>query len=274
MTIVKALALLGFGRATLERVPVDQQGRILLAGLPQLDERTIVCVQAGDVNSGCFDPIGPICEAARKAGAWVHVDGAIGLWAAAAPARAHLVAGASEADSWSTDGHKWLNTPYDNGIALVREPQHLRAAMLAPAAYLAESPHREPAQYSPELSRRARGVDVWAALRTLGRSGIGDLVERTCHLAAAIADGLGRGGLHVMNEVVLNQVLVAARDDEATDRLVAQVQRDGICWCGATTWRGRRAIRISVSNWSTTEADAEATVEAFLRAARATQAVP
>jgi glutamate/tyrosine decarboxylase-like PLP-dependent enzyme len=269
VTIVKALSLLGFGRATLERVPVDDQGRMRAELLPPLDERTIVCVQAGDVNSGCFDPIEAICGVAREAGAWVHVDGAFGLWAAATPSLAHLVAGAEQAQSWSTDGHKWLNTPYDNGIALVREPQHLRAAMAAPAAYLLTSAHREPTHHSPELSRRARGIDIWAALRSLGRSGIADLVERTCIIARDIAEGLRKNGLEILNEVVLNQVLVAADDDESTDRLAARIQEDGVCWCGTTTWKGRRAVRISVSSWATTKEDAGLTVEAFASAARA-----
>jgi glutamate/tyrosine decarboxylase-like PLP-dependent enzyme len=268
VTMVKALGLLGFGRASLERVPVDSEGRMRADLLPRLDERTIVCVQAGDVNSGCFDPIDAICNAAAEAGAWVHVDGAFGLWAAAVPSLAHLVRGAERANSWSTDGHKWLNTPYDNGIALVREPQHLRAAMAAPAAYLLTSPHREPTHHSPELSRRARGVDIWAALRSLGRVGVAELVERTCAIAARIADGLRTNGLEVLNHVVLNQILVAAADDEMTGLLSERIKEDGICWCGTTTWRGRRAVRISVSSWATTEEDAELTIGAFASAAR------
>jgi glutamate/tyrosine decarboxylase-like PLP-dependent enzyme len=268
VTIVKALSLLGFGRATLERAPVDDQGRMRADLLPGFDERTIVCVQAGDVNSGCFDPIEAICDIAHKADAWVHVDGAFGLWASAVPSLAHLVAGVERADSWSTDGHKWLNTPYDNGIALVREPQHLRAAMAAPAAYLLTSAHREPTHHSPELSRRARGVDIWAALRSLGRSGIADVIERTCVIARRIAEGLQANGLEILNEVVLNQVLVAAADDEMTGQLAARIQADGICWCGTTTWKGRRAVRISVSSWATTEQDADLTIEAFVSAVR------
>jgi glutamate/tyrosine decarboxylase-like PLP-dependent enzyme len=246
---------------------------MLVAELPRLDERTIVCVQAGDVNSGCFDPIADICAEAREAGAWVHVDGAFGLWAAAALWRAHLVRGVAEADSWSTDGHKWLNTPYDNGIALVRDPKHLRAAMAAPAAYLLTSIHREPTYHSPELSRRARGVDVWAALRSLGRSGIADLVERTCLIATRITDGLREEGFEILNDVVLNQILVSAGDDATTDKLAAGIQEDGVCWCGTTTWKGRRAIRISVSSWATTERDADLTIEAFASAARSIKQV-
>lgn len=269
VTMVKALSLLGFGRSTLERVPTDDQGRMRAELLPPLDDRAIVCVQAGDVNSGCFDPIDDICNIAREAGAWVHVDGAFGLWAAAVPSLAHLVAGAAKANSWSTDGHKWLNTPYDNGIALVREPQHLRGAMAAPAAYLLTSIHREPTYHSPELSRRARGVDVWAALRSLGRAGVAEIVGRTCFIASRISDALREIGLEVLNEVVLNQILVAAADDEMTGLLAERIQEDGVCWCGTTTWKGRRAVRISVSNWSTSIEDAELTITAFASAARA-----
>jgi glutamate/tyrosine decarboxylase-like PLP-dependent enzyme len=269
VTVVKTLSLLGFGRASLEFVPVDSQGRILADRLPSLDERTIVCVQAGDVNSGCIDPMESICGAARDVGAWVHVDGAFGLWAAAVPSLANLVAGVELADSWSTDGHKWLNTPYDNGIALIREPRHLRSAMSAGAAYLLTSTHREPRHHSPELSRRARGVDIWAALRSLGRVGVAEMVERTCVIAARISHGLREIGLEVLNEVLLNQVLVAAADDETTHRLAERIQEDGVCWCGTTTWRGRRAVRVSVSSWATTEEDADLTIGAFLAALRA-----
>ncbi len=274
VTMVKALALLGFGRDTLERVPVDTQGRILVDRLPPLDDRTIVCVQAGDVNSGCFDPIADICARARAAGAWVHVDGAFGLWVAASEAKAHLADGAADADSWSTDGHKWLNTPYDCGIALVRDPDTLRAAMSAPASYLVTSGHREPSHFSPELSRRARGVEVWAALRSLGRSGVGEIVDRTCSHAARLADLVRAGGLEVLNEVVLNQVLIAAGDDAATDAMVAAVQADGTCWCGGTTWRGRRAMRVSVSSWVTTDGDIDRTAAAIIAAAGAIAGQP
>lgn len=274
VTVTKALSLLGYGRATLERAPVDGQGRIIADRLPPLDERTIVCVQAGDVNSGCFDPIADICAIARSAGAWVHVDGAFGLWVAASEARAHLAAGAELADSWATDGHKWLNTPYDCGIALVRDPDHLRAAMSAPASYLVTSGHREPSHFSAELSRRSRGVEIWAALRSLGRRGVAEIVDRTCGHAARLADLVRAGGLEVLNEVVLNQVLIAAGDDAATDAMVAAVQADGTCWCGGTTWRGRRAMRVSVSSWVTTDSDIDRTVAAMIAAAGAATGQP
>jgi glutamate/tyrosine decarboxylase-like PLP-dependent enzyme len=268
--LLKALALLGFGRGRVVAVPVDDQGRMRAAALPALEGPTIICLQAGNVNTGAFDPAREVCATARAAHAWVHVDGAFGLWAAAAPGRAHLTAGVAEADSWATDAHKWLNVPYDSGLAFVRDPAHLRAAM-APgaAAYLAQGEAREPAHYTPEASRRARGVEVWTALRTLGRTGLADLMERTCRHAARFAEGLRAAGYHVLNEVALNQVLVSFGDDETTRRVITAVQAEGTCWCGGTVWQGRAAMRISVSSWATSEADVERSLAAILRVARA-----
>ncbi len=197
----------------------------------------------------------------------MHVDGAFGLWAAAAPQRAHLVAGVAGADSWATDAHKWLNVPYDSGLVFVRDPNHLRAAMSARAAYLIKGDQREPDEYVPELSRRGRGVEVWAALRSLGREGLADLIERTCVHAARFAEGLKAAGYEVLNDVVLNQVLVSFGDDETTRRVVASVQQDGTCWCGGTFWQGRAAMRISVSSWATTDEDRQRSLEAILRLA-------
>jgi glutamate/tyrosine decarboxylase-like PLP-dependent enzyme len=208
-----------------------------------------------------------ICAAAHEAGAWVHVDGAFGLWAAAAPQRAHLTAGFGQADSWATDAHKWLNVPYDSGVAFCRQPEHLRAAMSATAAYLAQSDQREPMHYTPEMSRRARGIEVWAALLSLGRSGLADLIERNCRSAARFAEGLQSAGYRVLNEVELNQVLVSFGDAETTRRVIAGVQADGTCWCGGTAWQGHTAMRISVSSWATTEADVEQSLAAILRIA-------
>ena len=227
----------------------------------------IVCLQAGNVNTGACDPAGEICARAHEAGAWVHVDGAFGLWAAAAPSRAHLVAGVADADSWAIDAHKWLNVPYDSGIAFVRDAAVLRAAMGAAAPYLASSALREPDQYTPEMSRRARGVEVWAALRSLGRSGLADLIERCCRHAARFAAGLEAAGYEVLNEVVLNQVLVSFGTPEETRRVIAELQADGTCWCGGTTWQGRTAMRISVSSWATTDEDVEQSLEAMIRIA-------
>ncbi len=266
-SLFKALALLGFGRERVVRVPVDGQGRMLAEALPPLAGPTLVCIQAGNVNTGAFDPAAEVCARAREAGAWVHVDGAFGLWAAAAPDRAHLAAGFELADSWAVDAHKWLNVPYDSGLAIVRDGAALRVAMGASAAYLAATAGREPDQHTPEMSRRARGVEVWAALRSLGRDGVADLVERCCRHAARFAEGLADAGFEVLNEVELNQVLVSFGDPERTSRVIAALQADGTCWCGGTTWQGRTAMRISVSSWATTDEDVERSLAAMLRAA-------
>ncbi len=269
VTVLKALALLGFGRDTAIRVPVDGQGRMIADQLPTLDDRTIVCIQAGNVNTGAFDPAPEIIARAKAAGSWVHVDGAFGLWAAAAPARAHLMAGFNGADSWATDAHKWLNTPYDCGLVFVRDEAHLRGAMAANAAYLIDSGGREPGDYVPELSRRARGVEVWAAIKALGRSGIAELVERNCRQAARFAKGLKAAGIEVLNEVPLNQVLVAFGDAERTQRVTAAIQVEGTCWCGGSVWQGRTVMRISVSSWATTDDDVERSLDAIIRMDRA-----
>jgi glutamate/tyrosine decarboxylase-like PLP-dependent enzyme len=269
VSLLKALSMLGLGRARVVRIPADEQGRMRADALPPLDPRTIVCIQAGNVNTGAFDPAAAICARARPAGAWVHVDGAFGLWAAAAPARAPRMQGFAEADSWATDCHKWLNVPFDSGLAFVRNPDYLRAAMAVSAAYLQASDEREPAYYTPDASRRARGMEVWAALRSLGRSGLADLIERNCRLAARFAEGLRQAGYAILNEVVLNQVLVSFRDAGATRRVIAAIQRDGTCWCGGTEWHGQVAMRISVSSWATTEDDVERSLAAILRIARA-----
>lgn len=268
-SLIRALILLGFGRDRVVRVPADEQGRMRAEAIPPIDGPTIVCAQAGNVNSGASDPFEAICSIAHQAGAWVHVDGAFGLWAAAAPERAGLVHGIDQADSWATDGHKWLNVPYDSGIALVRDPAHLRAALAMSAAYLpTDDTRREPAHYTPEMSRRARGIEIWAALASLGRAGLADLIERNCRYAARFAEGLAEAGYAIMNEVVLNQVLVAFGDDATTQRVIAAVQDDGTCWCGGTVWHGRGAMRISVSSWATTESDVDRSLAAILRVAR------
>ena len=207
----------------------------------------------------------------REAGAWLHVDGAFGLWAAASADRAHLAEGIGLADSWATDAHKWLNVPYDSGIAFVRDPEALRAAMAVTAEYLpAPDGVRNPSDFTPELSRRARGVEVWAALRSLGRSGLDDLIARTCGYAARFAEGLGAAGYEILNEVELNQVLVSFGEPDVTARVIKAVQAEGTCWCGITVWQGRTAMRISVSSWATTAADVERSIEAIVRVASAT----
>jgi glutamate/tyrosine decarboxylase-like PLP-dependent enzyme len=266
-SLIKSLGMLGLGRDRVVRVPVDCQGRMRADALPELKAPAIVCVQAGNVNTGAFDPAAAIIAAAHGAGAWVHVDGAFGLWAAASPRYRHLTEGLAAADSWATDAHKWLNVPYDSGLAFVRSPDDLRAAMGLTAAYLPQGEHREPSQYVPELSRRARGVEIWAAMKSLGRSGVADLVERCCACARRFGDGLTALGFEVLNEVVLNQVLVSFGEPEATRRAIAAIQEDGTCWCGGTVWQGRHAMRISVSSWATTEADVDRSLEAMARAA-------
>ena len=266
-SLYRAIGLAGFGRERVTVVPVDGQGAMRPDAFPRVDGPAIVCLQAGNVNTGAFDPAGEICAKARAAGAWVHVDGAFGLWAGVAPARAHLVDGYEAADSWATDAHKWLNVPYDSGLILTRRPDALHAAMAMSASYLPPSDAGDPMYYTPEASRRARGIEAWAALKSLGRSGLADLVERNCRYAARFAAGLRKAGFSVLNDVELNQVLVAFGDDEATRRVIKGIQDDGTCWCGGTVWRGKAAMRISVSSWATTEEDVDRSLDAMIRVA-------
>jgi glutamate/tyrosine decarboxylase-like PLP-dependent enzyme len=266
-SLVKALGLLGLGRRRVVRVPTDGQGRMRLDALPHLDERTILCLQAGNVNTGSYDPAAAICPIAREAGAWIHVDGAFGLWAAASERMKHLTKGYELADSWATDAHKWPNVGYDCGVVLARDPRILKTAMSIQAPYLRESELREPANFTPELSRRARGVELWAALRSLGRAGMAEIVERTCAHARRFAKGLRAAGYEVLNEVVINQVLVSFGTSEKTLRVMTRLQEEGTCWCGSTIWQGRTAMRISVSSWATTEADVEASLASMVRVA-------
>jgi glutamate/tyrosine decarboxylase-like PLP-dependent enzyme len=235
--------------------------------LPPLNDRTILCLQAGNVNTGAFDPAQAIGPEARAAGAWIHVDGAFGLWAAVSPQYRHLTRGYELADSWATDGHKWPNIGYDCGVALVRDPASLRATMSIQAAYLVQGGQREPSQFNPELSRRARGVELWAGLRSLGREGLADIIDRTCSHARRFSSALRGAGYEVLNDVVLNQVLVSFGSPERTLRTVERIQREGTCWCGPTVWQGHTAMRISVSSWMTTEEDVDRSVDAILKAA-------
>ena len=267
-TLFKSLGLLGLGRNRVVRVPVDSQGRLRSEAMPPLAGPTIVCVQAGNVNTGACDPFAEICERSHADDAWVHVDGAFGLWAPTAPSTESLAIGMNEADSWATDFHKWLNVPYDSGIAIVRDAEALRAAMAITADYLPTSEFRNPSDFTPELSRRARGVEVWAALRSLGRQGVAELVERNCRQARRFAEGLRRAGFKILNDVVLNQVLVAFGAAETTNRIISEIQTEGTCWCGGTVWQGQTAMRISVSSWATTDADVERSLEAMIRVAR------
>jgi glutamate/tyrosine decarboxylase-like PLP-dependent enzyme len=268
VSVLKALTLLGLGRSRLTRVPTDSQGRMRADALPPLDDRTIVCVQAGNVNTGAFDPCSEICACAHQAGAWVHVDGAFGLWAAVSPAYAPLLDGAAQADSWAIDCHKWLNVPYDSGVAVVRDPEPLRRATSLSAAYLTPSNLREPWHYAPEASRRARAVELWAAIKSLGRSGLREMIERNCRQARLFAERLRGAGFEVLNDVILNQVLVSFGSPEETRRTIATIQADGTCWCGGTLWHGHTAMRISVSCWATTDEDVERSAAAVIRIAK------
>jgi glutamate/tyrosine decarboxylase-like PLP-dependent enzyme len=268
-TLDRALRFIGVGQEQIVAVPADGEGR-LRAGELDLsgDAPTIVCAQLGNVNTGAFDPLPAIADAAEAAGAWLHVDGAFGMWAAASPRFRHLVEGVGRADSWATDAHKWLNVPYDSGLAFTAHPDAHRAAIGVRADYLIHDAEgkRDPVDWTPEFSRRARGFAVYAALRSLGRAGVADLVERSCGLARRFADGLAEAGVEVLNDVVLNQVLARFGDDERTRAVVAAVQRDGTCFMSGTRWHGVEAMRISVSNWRTSEEDVDRSVAAVLRA--------
>jgi glutamate/tyrosine decarboxylase-like PLP-dependent enzyme len=270
-TVRKALGLIGLGRDRATVLPVDHQGSIKASVLPRLDGPAIVCLQAGNVNTGASDPFGPLVEWARENGAWIHVDGAFGLWAAASPGLRDQVAGAEGADSWATDCHKWLNTTYDCGVALVRSRDALAAAMEASAAYLPGAA-TEAMGLSPQSSQRARGVEVWAALAALGTDGVAALVERSCRLAARFAAHMLDAGFEPLNHVVLNQVLVSFGDADRTDAVIAAVQQDGTCWCGPTTWHGIRAMRVSVSGWCTTDEDIDRSAAAVIACARQLEA--
>lgn len=266
-SVTKSLGILGLGRTRIVKIPVDSQGRLIASQLPAISGPTIICAQAGNVNTGAFDDLTAICRQAKGTGAWVHVDGAFGLWASAAPTRAPYADGVGQADSWATDAHKWLNVPYDCGLAFVKDPHALKAAMAITAEYLpTESEFRNPSDFTPELSRRARGVEVWAALHSLGRTGLAELIERNCAQARRFAAQLKGAGCEILNDVVLNQVLVAFGDAERTKRVIQALQDEGTCWAGITVWQGRTAMRISVSCWATTEADVDRSVAAVIAA--------
>jgi glutamate/tyrosine decarboxylase-like PLP-dependent enzyme len=271
-TLDRALRIVGLGTGSVVRVPTDRCGRMRADALPKLSGPAIVCAQLGHVDGGACDDLVALSAAARAAGAWLHVDGAFGLWARAAPSRAHLAEGLEDADSCAGDLHKWLNVPYDNGVCLVRgaNVDALRAALAMTGAYFPDDTVHDPGRWTPDASRRARGVDAWAVMAALGRTGIADLVERTCAFARRFAEGLGAAGHEVLNEVVLNQVVVAFGSDARTRAVIRAIQDDGTCWCSGTTWHGRAAMRISVSSWATTADDVERSLAAMLRCARAT----
>jgi glutamate/tyrosine decarboxylase-like PLP-dependent enzyme len=276
VSVVGALRLIGIGSQTLVRVPADGQGRLrgdsLVGALAKIDGPTIVCAQAGNVNTGAFDPFEAIADACASRGAWLHVDGAFGLWAGASAALRGHVAGIGRADSWATDAHKWLNVPYDSGLVFTAHPEAHRAAMSMDASYLVRSAGepRECMDWTPESSRRARGFAVYAALLSLGRRGVEEMIDRCCMLARRFSDRLrADDSITILNDVVLNQVLVRVSDSDArTAETLRRVQEERVCWLGGTTWHGMYAMRISVSNWSTTEADIDRSADAILRAAR------
>ena len=265
-TVFKALALLGIGRDLLEIVPADAQGRMDVSQMPALDSRTLLILQAGNVNTGAFDSFEEIGRLANKAEAWVHVDGAFGLWAAASKRTSYLTRGIELADSWSVDGHKTLNTPYDCGVILCRHPKALVSAMQATGSYIQFSDQHDGMLYGPDMSRRARSVELWATLKYLGRSGVEQLIDGLCARAEQFASGLKENGFQLLNETVFNQVLVACETAAQTETTLRRLQRSGVCWCGGTTWRGEPAIRISVCSWATTEDDIAASIDAFVRA--------
>lgn len=268
-TVSKALGIVGLGRGRAQILPSDSQGRVIADKLPDLDGPSIVCLQAGNVNSGASDPFRPLIEWAHRHGAWVHVDGAFGLWAAANPATKCQVTGVEEADSWATDAHKWLNVSYDSGIAFVRDPECLRAAVRAEAPYLVAGEFREPMHHTPQSSQRARGIEIWAVLASLGRDGLADMIDRNCRMARRLAETLETAGCRILNDVVLNQVVVGL--GSSTDEIIHDIQADGTCWAGPTTWQGQRAMRLSVSNWSTTADDVDRSAVAIIQAIQRAQ---
>ena len=269
VSVLKALTMLGLGRSRVIKVPADGQGRMRADALPVLDEHTIVCIQAGNVNTGAFDPAKEICARARDAGAWVHVDGAFGLWGAVSPLYAPLLEGVSDADSWAIDCHKWLNVPYDSGIAVVGEPEHLRRALSAGnAAYLTQSAGREPWQYTPEASRRARGIELWAAMRSLGRSGPAGDDRAQLPPGATLCRPPASGRFRGAERRCAQSGAGFLRQPGETRRVIAEIQADGTCWCGGTQWHGHTAMRISVSCWATTDEDVERSVAAMVRIAK------
>ncbi len=260
VTVIKALRILGFGTRNIITAPVDQHGRIDPAQLPDLDDRTILCLQAGEVNTGEFDPFVPLIAAARKAGAWVHVDGAFGLWARASTELRHLTTGIEDADSWTTDGHKWLNTPYDSAMSICRDAEAMAASLNADAVYAKGEPDAQKS-LTLEFSRKPRGIAIWAVLRTLGKTGLDEMITRHHHQAKCLADGLRADGIEILNRVVLNQVLGRLDTDERTQALLENVQDNGRIWFGGTRWDSRAAFRLSVSSWRTTDADIETAID-------------
>jgi glutamate/tyrosine decarboxylase-like PLP-dependent enzyme len=265
-TVYKSLAMLGLGRNRVTKVATDDQGRIDINAFPEIKNNTIIITQAGNINSGACDPISEICDLAKAKNAWVHVDGAFGLWAKVSAKHKYLLEGVEKADSWATDAHKWLNVPYDSGLAFVKHEHALKAAMSITASYLpTENAGRNPSDYTPELSRRARGVDIYAVLHHLGTSGVEELIDRNCACAKQFAQGFEEAGYNVMNDVVLNQVVVDFGSEELNLAILDTVQKEGTCWVGQTIWKGITAMGISVCNWQTNSKDVDESVSIILK---------
>jgi len=265
-TVFKALSVLGLGRDRVVTVPVDTNGRMRADSLPELDERTLLVLQAGNVSTGAFDPFPEICARAREAGSWVHIDGAFGLWAAASRRHNHLTRGIELADSWSADAHKTLNAPYDNGIVFCRDRDALTRALRMSGAYIVYSENRDGMIYTLDMSRRAHSIELWATLKNLGKRGVADLVDGLCDMATLFAERLHKAGFTICNDVCFNQVLVSCGSGPLTTATLQAVQKSGECWCGGTTWNGQPAIRISVCSYMTTAEDVERSVNAFIQA--------
>ena len=265
-TVFKALALLGLGKKRVELVPSDTQGRIRTDKIPPLDDKTLLILQAGNVNTGAFDDFEHICARAREVGSWVHVDGAFGLWAAASPKHRHLTKGIEWADSWSVDGHKTLNTPYDCAMILCKNTNALVASMQATGSYIQYGEKRDNMMYTPEMSRRARAVELWASLYFLGKDGVAGLIEGLCERAKQFGELLKEHHFHIQNDIVFNQVLLKCDSPQETQETLKNIQASGECWCGGTTWFGEPAIRISVCSWATTPDDVQRSVNAFVAA--------
>jgi len=263
-----ALGYAGFGTDQIEYVPVDDQGRMNPGEMPQLDDLSLVILQSGNINSGASDDFRSICKQAKDAGAWVHVDAAFGLWARASEQKKHLVEGIELADSWSVDGHKWLNLPQDSAVYFCRDGEAVHDAFGVDATYLIRDENRQGNNFTPELSRRARGVEFWAALKSLGRSGVANIVDEACRHARVFADGIAQSGLEVLNDVVLNQVVFRAKTAQQTKQVLERIQNSGVLWLGPTTWRGEYALRISVSSAATSDADVQRSLEAIQCAVR------
>ncbi|NKB77531.1 MAG: aspartate aminotransferase family protein [Gammaproteobacteria bacterium] len=272
-TVLKALSLIGLGRRKVFKVPCDDQGRMKIEALPEFNSFTLVVAGAGEVNSGSFDDMKAICARANSAGAWVHIDGAFGLWAGASKSTYHLFDGAEQANSWSVDAHKTLNVPYDCGIVLCRNRSSLISSLHASGSYIQWSENRDGMLYTTEMSRRARAVELWAVLRTLGRNGIESLVDQLCARAKLFANLLRDAGFKIMNDVTFNQVLIAGASNDETQRTLEYLQKSGVCWCSGSVWKQQSVIRISICSWMTSERDVILSAEAFIEARTMAQSV-